>query len=176
MGIGNTTAASAFVSAITGRPVAQVTGRGTGVDDMGLARKVAVIERALATNRPNPRDALGVLMKVGGLETAGLVGVILGAAAQRVGVVVDGFISGEAALVSTELVPAVKPYLIASHQSVESGHRVLLAHLGLKPLLNLDLRLGEGTGAVLAFHLIEAATRVLCEMATFGEVGVTEKT
>ncbi|MBI3362484.1 MAG: nicotinate-nucleotide--dimethylbenzimidazole phosphoribosyltransferase [Chloroflexi bacterium] len=175
MGIGNTTPSAAIVAAITGRSVAQVTGRGTGVDDAGLVRKVAVIERALALNQPDPRDPFDVLMKVGGLEIAGLVGVILGAAAHRIPVVVDGFISGAAALVAAGLAPQAKPFLIAGHQSVEIGHRVMLEHLGLRPLLDLDLRLGEGTGAALAFHLIEAAARILDEMATFGEAGVSDR-
>jgi nicotinate-nucleotide--dimethylbenzimidazole phosphoribosyltransferase len=175
MGIGNTTPSAAIVAALTGRPVAQVTGRGTGLDDAGLARKVAVIERALAVNRPDPRDPFDVLMKVGGLEIAGLVGVILGAAAHRLPVVVDGFISGAAALVAAELAPAVKPFLIAAHRSVEVGHRVVLEHLGLRPLLDLDLRLGEGTGAVLALHLVEAAARILNEMATFAEAEVSDR-
>lgn len=175
MEIGNTTPSSAITAVFCGLPVAQVTGRGTGVDDAGLARKVAIIERALEINRPDPRDALDVLCKVGGLEIAGLAGVMLGAAARRVPVVVDGFISGAAALIAAELAPAVKPYLIAAHQSMETGHRALLAHLGLRPLLNLDLRLGEGTGAVLAFNLIEAAVRILNEMATFAEAGVSGK-
>src|SRR6185436_15719720 len=141
MGIGNTTASAAIVAAITGAPAAEVTGRGTGVDDAGWARKVAVIERALVINRPDPADALDVLAKVGGLEIAGLAGVMLGAAAQRVPVLVDGFISSAAALIAAGLDPAVKPYLIASHLSVEIGHRRALEHLGLRPLLNLDLRL-----------------------------------
>jgi nicotinate-nucleotide--dimethylbenzimidazole phosphoribosyltransferase len=173
MGIGNTTASAAMSAALTGQPVAKVTGRGTGVDDAGLAHKTEVIERALSVNRLNPEDALDVLSKVGGLEIAGLVGVILGAAARRVPVVIDGFISGTAALVAARLAPDVKPYLIASHQSVEIGHRVILEHLDLRPLLGLNLRLGEGTGAVLAFHLIEAAARILNEMATFDEAGVS---
>jgi nicotinate-nucleotide--dimethylbenzimidazole phosphoribosyltransferase len=160
-------------AALMGQPVAKVTGRGTGVDDAGLAHKTEVIERALSVNRLNPEDALDVLSKVGGLEIAGLVGVILGAAARRVPVVIDGFISGTAALVAARLAPDVKPYLIASHQSVEIGHRVILEHLDLRPLLGLNLRLGEGTGAVLAFHLIEAAARILNEMATFDEAGVS---
>jgi nicotinate-nucleotide--dimethylbenzimidazole phosphoribosyltransferase len=175
MGIGNTTASSAIVAAITGAPLAQVTGRGTGIDDAGLARKVEVIERALRVNQPNPGDALDVLAKVGGLEIGGLAGVMLGAAARRVPVVIDGFISGAAALIAAGLRPEIKPYLIASHQSVEIGHRILLEHLGLTPLLNLDLRLGEGTGAVLAFNLVEAAARILNEMATFAEAGVSDK-
>jgi nicotinate-nucleotide--dimethylbenzimidazole phosphoribosyltransferase len=173
MGIGNTTASAAIAAAITGQPAAQVTGRGTGVDDAGLARKIAVIEKVLAVNQPNPADALDVLHKVGGLEIAGLAGVMLGAAARRVPVVVDGFISGAAALIAAGLAPEIKPCLIAAHQSVEVGHRVVLEYLGLQPLLDLNLRLGEGTGAALAFHLIEAAARLLDEMATFAEAGVS---
>jgi len=176
MGIGNTTASAAIVAALTGQPVAQVTGRGTGVDDAGLARKIAVVERALAVNKPNPKDALDVLIKVGGFEIGGLAGVIIGAAAKRVPVVIDGFISGAAALIAVGLCPDVRPYLIAAHQSVEVGHRAALDHLDLKPLLDLNLRLGEGTGAVLAFHLVEAAARILDEMATFAEAGVSDKT
>lgn len=175
MGIGNTTPSSAIVAAFTGLPVIQVTGRGTGLDESGLTRKVAVIERALEVNRPDPQDAMDVLMKVGGLEIAGLAGVIIGAAANRVPVVIDGFISGAAALVAAELVPAVKPFMIAAHQSVEIGHKAIHERLGLRPLINLDLRLGEGTGAALAFHLIEASCRILNEMATFAEAGVSDK-
>jgi nicotinate-nucleotide--dimethylbenzimidazole phosphoribosyltransferase len=175
MGIGNTTASSAIVAAITGRAVADVTGRGTGVDDEGWRRKVATIEHALEVNRPDPTDPLDVLAKVGGYEIAGLVGVILGAAARRLPVIVDGFISGTAALVATELCPRVRDYLIAGHMSVEIGHRLLLERLELVPLLNLNLRLGEGTGAVMAMHLVDDAVAVLTEMATFAEAGVSEK-
>lgn len=175
MGIGNTTPSAALTAVFTGLPVAQVTGRGTGVDEAGLQRKIAAIKRALEVNRPDPNDPFDVLSKVGGLEIGGLAGVMLGCAARRVPVVIDGFISGAAALVAAALEPAVKPYLIAAHQSVEAGHRACLNHLGLQPLLDLDLRLGEGTGAVLAFHLIEAAARVLNEMATFAEAGVSEQ-
>lgn len=175
MGIGNTTPSSAIVAAFTGLPVAQVTGRGTGVDDAGLQRKIAVIEQSLALNKPDPRDALDVLSKVGGLEIAGLVGVVIGAASHRIPVVVDGFISGAAALTAAELLPAVKPYIIASHQSVEIGHKAIWDRLGVRPLLNLGLRLGEGTGAVLAFNLVEASVRILNEMATFAEAGVSDK-
>ncbi|NPV78607.1 MAG: nicotinate-nucleotide--dimethylbenzimidazole phosphoribosyltransferase [Anaerolineae bacterium] len=174
MGIGNTTASAAIVSVLTGLPPIQVTGRGTGVDDAGLARKVAIIEQAIQANRPNPADALDVLCKVGGLEIAGLAGVMLGAAARRVPVVIDGFISGAAALIAAGLSPQVKDYLIASHLSVEIGHQAVLKHLGLAPLLDLQLRLGEGTGAALAFHIIEAACRILDEMATFSEAGVSQ--
>jgi len=175
MGIGNTTASSALTAVFTGLPVERVTGRGTGLDDGGLARKIEVIERSLRVNCPDPNHPLEVLCKVGGLEIAGLVGVILGAAARRVPVVLDGFISGAAALTAYALNPAVQPFLIASHQSVEAGHRAILDHLKLRPLLNLDLRLGEGSGAVLAFSLIEAAVRILKEMATFDQAGVSEK-
>ncbi len=175
MGIGNTTASSAVVAVLTGHPVAEVTGRGTGVDDVGLARKVAAIEAGLAVNAPDPGDAFDVLCKVGGLEIAGLAGVIIGAAVRGVPVVIDGFISGAAALVAAGMVPEVKPYLIASHRSVERGHQVVLDHLGIRPLFDLDLRLGEGTGAALAFHMVEASVRVLNEMATFAEAGVSGK-
>lgn len=175
MGIGNTTPSSAIVAAFTGLPVEQVTGRGTGLDDSGMIRKVAIIQQALEVNQPDTGDPIDVLAKVGGLEIAGLVGVIFGAAAARIPVVVDGFISGAAALVAVELDPAIRPYLIAAHQSVEIGHRAIFERLNLRPLLNLDLRLGEGTGAALAFHLIEAAARIQNEMATFGEAGVSGK-
>lgn len=175
MGIGNTTAASVMTAAFTGLPAAEVTGRGTGVDDEGLGRKIAAIERALALHRPDPQDPLGILCNIGGLEIAGLAGVIIGAAVHGVPVVIDGFISGAAALVATGLVPEAKPYLIASHRSVERGHQAVLDHLGVRPLFDLDLRLGEGTGAALAFHLIEAAARILDEMATFAEAGVSDR-
>ncbi len=175
MGIGNTTPATAITAAFTGLPAAQLTGRGTGVDDAGLARKVEVIEKALAVNKPDSSDAMDVLMKVGGLEIAGLAGVVIGAAAQRVPVVIDGFISSAAALVAAELVPAVKPYLIGSHESVEIGHQAILQRLGIRPLFDLNMRLGEGTGAAIAFNIIEGAARVLDEMATFAEAGVSGK-
>lgn len=175
MGIGNTTPATAITAALTGIPVAQLTGRGTGVDDAGLVKKVAVIEKALAVNKPDSNDAMDVLMKVGGLEIAGLAGVVLGAAAQRVPVVIDGFISSSAAMIAAELVPAVKPYLIGSHESVEIGHQAILRHLGVRPLFDLNMRLGEGTGAAIAFNIIEGAARVLDEMATFAEAGVSSK-
>ncbi len=173
MGIGNTTPSSAIVAVMTGLPVRQVTGRGTGIDDDGLNRKIALIEQAIRVNQPDPSNAIDVLSKVGGLEIAGLAGVILGAAAQRIPVVIDGFISGAAALIAASLAPQSKNYMIASHQSVEIGHKVLLSHLGLNPLLDLDLRLGEGTGSVLAFPILEAACLILDEMATFSEAGVS---
>ncbi len=175
MGIGNTTASSAITASLAHVPVALVTGRGTGIDDTQLVHKIATIERALASTKPNTTDPLDVLTKVGGLEIAGLVGVILAAAAQSVPVVIDGFISGAAALVATRLVPAVRGYLFAGHVSVEHGHHVILEQLKLSPLLDLNLRLGEGTGAVLATTLIDAALRLHRDMATFAEAGVSDK-
>jgi nicotinate-nucleotide--dimethylbenzimidazole phosphoribosyltransferase len=175
MGIGNTTPSSAITAVLTGLPVEQVTGRGTGIDDAGLARKIEAIREAIRVNTPDPNDPMEVLIRLGGLEIAGLAGVAIGAAAKRIPVVVDGFISATAALVATELAPAIKPYLIASHQSVEIGDQAIWKKLGLRPILNLDMRLGEGTGAVLAFHIIEAAVRLLDEMATFSEAGVSVK-
>ena len=175
MGIGNTTPSSAIAAVLTGLPVAQVVGRGTGIDDQGLKHKIHVIEQALAVNQPDANDALDVLHKVGGLEIAGLAGVMIAAAAQRIPVVVDGFISTAAAMIAFGLAPGVRNYLIAAHQSVEIGHQAMLRHLRLAPLLDLNLRLGEGTGAALAFHLLEASTRILREMATFDEAGVSDK-
>jgi nicotinate-nucleotide--dimethylbenzimidazole phosphoribosyltransferase len=175
MGIGNTTPSSAITAAITGEAAAKVTGRGTGLDDEQLANKVERIEMALSINRPDPNDALDVLSKVGGFEIGGLSGVILGAAAHRVPVVIDGFISGAAALIAAGLSPQVRDYLIASHMSVEIGHQAVLKELRLKPLLNLELRLGEGTGAALGISIAEAAVRILTGMATFAEAGVSQK-
>jgi nicotinate-nucleotide--dimethylbenzimidazole phosphoribosyltransferase len=173
MGIVNTTAASAIVAALTDEPPAIVTGRGTGVDGLALRRKVGVVRQMLAVNRPDPADALDVLAKVGGFEIAGLVGLLLGAAAARVPVVLDGFITGAAALVAIGLCPAAQPYLIASHRSTEPGHAVILDRLALAPLLDFNLRLGEGSGAALAMGLLDGAARHLAEMATFGEAGVS---
>lgn len=175
MGIGNTTPSSAIAAVLMGLPVQQVVGRGTGIDDQTLQRKINVIEQSLAVNRPDPMDPMDVLHKVGGLEIAGLAGVMLAAARRRIPVVVDGFISTAAALIAVALAPGVHDYLISAHQSVEIGHQAMLRHLKLAPLLDLNLRLGEGTGAALAFHLIEASTRILREMATFGEAGVSDK-
>jgi nicotinate-nucleotide--dimethylbenzimidazole phosphoribosyltransferase len=174
MGIGNTTSASALTAVLTGERPERVTGRGTGIDDERLHHKVRTIERALEANRPSRADPLGVLAAVGGFEIAGLAGLMLGGAARRVPVVLDGFITGAAALVAVALCPAVRNYLVASHRSVEPGHRIVLEHLGLRPLLDLDLRLGEGTGAVLAMNLAEASLRLLREMATFTAAGVTD--
>ena len=175
MGIGNTTASSAIAAVMTGRSVAEVTGRGTGIDDAGHAHKIDVIQRALALHRLDSTHAMEVLAKVGGLEIGGLAGLMLGAAAARIPVVLDGFIAGAAALIAVGLQPRCKDYLIASHQSVERGHRAILDHLGLKPLLDLDLRLGEGTGACLGMSLVFAAIKILTEMATFDEAGVSER-
>ncbi len=175
MGIGNTTASSAICAAITGKPVAEVTGQGTGLDDSQLEHKIAVIEKALAVNHPDPAQPLDVLAKVGGFEIGGLAGVMLAAAAHRIPVVVDGFISGTAALIATALAPGLKDFIIPAHISTEAGHQALLKHLGLKPLLNLGLRLGEGTGAALGIFLVETAARILAEMTTFAEAGVSEE-
>lgn len=175
MGIGNTTASSAIVSVITGSDPALVTGRGTGIDDASLDAKVAVIRRAIEVNRPDPSDALDVLAKVGGFEIGGIAGLVLGAAYHRIPVVIDGFISTAGALIAAELNPLVKGYLIAAHQSVEIGHRKMLEHLEQRPLLDLNLRLGEGTGAALGIHLVEAGVRILTQMATFSDAGVSER-
>jgi nicotinate-nucleotide--dimethylbenzimidazole phosphoribosyltransferase len=172
MGIGNTTAASAITAAVTGAPADAVTGYGTGVDESGRARKVAVVQRALEVNAPDPRDGLDVLAKVGGFEIAGLVGVILAGAAHRVPVALDGFIAGAAALVADALTPAVRHALFAAHRSAEPGHARALRHLGLEPYLALDMRLGEGTGAALFVTLARAAAAIHAEMATFKSAGV----
>jgi len=174
MGIGNTTAASAITAAITGAEPELVTGRGTGVDDATLARKLAAVRRALEINRPDARAGLDVLAKVGGFEIGGLTGVILAGAARRVPVALDGFIAGAAALIAVALAPAARHALFASHRSAEPGHTRALAHLGLEPYLDLGLRLGEGTGAALFVHLARAAALVWSEMATFKGAGVSE--
>lgn len=175
MGIGNTTAASAITAVITGKPPRDVTGRGTGIDEVVLARKIRLIEETIARHRPDPKDGLDILAKVGGFEIGGLAGVILGAAARRVPVMVDGFISGAAALVAATLAPRVKEYLFAAHRSQERGHAASLEWLGLKPILDLELRLGEGTGAALAIPILLAASKIHGEMATFEEAGVSGK-
>ncbi|HEX9020180.1 MAG TPA: nicotinate-nucleotide--dimethylbenzimidazole phosphoribosyltransferase [Nitrospirota bacterium] len=175
MGIGNTTPSSAIVSVITGADPENVTGRGTGIDDRSLQNKIAVIKRAIAMNNPDSDDALDVLAKVGGFEIAGIAGLVLGAALYRIPVVIDGFISTAGALIAAELNPLVRGYLIAAHQSVEIGHRKMLEHLEQVPLLDLNLRLGEGTGAALGISLVEAGVKILDEMATFSDAGVSEK-
>jgi len=175
MGIGNTTASSAIAAVMTRRPVSDVTGRGTGIDDASHARKMNVIQRALELHRLDSANPMEVLANVGGLEIAGLAGLMLGAAAARIPVVLDGFIAGAAALIAVGLQPRCKDYLIASHRSVERGHEAILNHLGLKPLFDLDLRLGEGTGACLGMSLVFAAIKIFTEMATFEEAGVSER-
>jgi nicotinate-nucleotide--dimethylbenzimidazole phosphoribosyltransferase len=172
MGIGNTTAAAAITAALTGAPIEQVTGRGTGIDEATWARKVSAIRRALALHQPDAGDALSVLAAVGGFEIAGLVGVILLAAARRVPVAIDGFIATSAALIASALAPPSRAVMFAAHCSTEPGHAVALAHLGLTPYLDLGLRLGEGTGAALFIHLARAAVRIRGEMATFKSAGV----
>ena len=175
MGIGNTTASSAIVATLTGQTVEKVTGRGTGIDDRQLAHKISVIERALEVNRPVRGDALDTLHKVGGFEIGAIAGVVLGAAANRIPVVIDGFISTAGALVAAGLAPLARHYLIAAHASVERGHKAALAHLQLIPCLDFDLRLGEGTGAALVLSVVEAACKILDEMATFESAGVSDK-
>lgn len=175
MGIGNTTPSAAIACTLTGLSPEQIAGRGTGVDDAGLKRKIAVIARGLDVNKPNPKDGLDVLAKVGGFEIGGLAGVMIGAASKRVPVMVDGFISTAAAMIAVTIAPQCRDYLIAAHRSNENGHHLMMEWLGIKPLLDLDLRLGEGTGAALGISLTEAACKILAEMATFGEAGVSNK-
>ena len=175
MGIANTTPAAALIAALTGAEPAAVTGRGTGVDDATYARKVAVVAAALARHRPDPADPLGVLAALGGLEHAALAGFVLGAAARRTPVVVDGVIAAAAALVAAALAPDATDAMVAGHRSAEPGAAVALRHLGLVPLLDLGMRLGEGTGAVLALPLVASAVRVLHDVATFDAAGVSEK-
>jgi nicotinate-nucleotide--dimethylbenzimidazole phosphoribosyltransferase len=174
MGIGNSTASAAMAAALMGQPADDLAGRGTGVGDDGLRRKLQAIRGGLKLNNPDAHDALDVLSKVGGFEIGGLAGVILEAAAQRRPVIIDGYISTAAAMIASSLVPSVRGYLIAAHLSAEHGHGAMLDWLGLKPLLNLGMRLGEGTGAVLGMYLVEAACRLLDEMATFEEAMVAD--
>lgn len=175
MGIGNTTAASAITASFTNMPPAQLTGRGTGLSDKALENKIRIIEKALAANKPDAKDAIDVLAKVGGFEIGGLAGVILAACARRVPVVIDGFISGAAALIAYCLEPKTKGYMIAAHASVERGHILGLKHIGLKPIFDLELRLGEGTGAALAMGIIDASLKIMKEMATFKGAQVSER-
>ncbi|PIE55662.1 MAG: nicotinate-nucleotide--dimethylbenzimidazole phosphoribosyltransferase [Desulfobulbus propionicus] len=176
MGIGNTTPSAAIASVLTGRPVAEVAGPGTGLDTAGINRKIQVIEQAIACNRPDAADGLDVLAKVGGYEIAGIAGLILGAARHRKPVVVDGFISTAGALIACSLEPIVRDFIICAHLSREPGHRYMQEKLGKTPLLDLNMRLGEGTGAALAMPLVSAAKAILTEMATFDEAGVSGKT
>jgi nicotinate-nucleotide--dimethylbenzimidazole phosphoribosyltransferase len=175
MGIGNTTPSAAIASAILGRDPGEIVGRGTGIDDDGLQRKIQAVKRALEHQRPDPKDGLDLLSKVGGFEIGGLAGTMLAAAAHRRPIVIDGFISTAAAMIAVTIAPVSKAYMIAAHRSQERGHLLMLEWLGLDPLLDLNLRLGEGTGAVLALPIIEAACKILNQMATFGQAGVSEK-
>lgn len=174
MGIGNTTPSSAILAVLGGYTAEEATGRGTLVNDEVLQRKALAVSRALEVNRPDPSDGLDVLAKVGGLEIAGIAGVYLGAAARRVPVLIDGFITTAAAMVAAAIQPKVKQYMIASHISNEQGHRMMLENLGLVPMIHMGMRLGEATGAALAMHLVEASTRILNEMASFNEAQVNE--
>ncbi len=174
MGIGNTTPSSAITAVMTGEPMEDVTGRGTGIGDEAFGRKVDIIKRAIEINKPNPDDPIDVLSKVGGFEIAGIAGLILGAASRKIPVVVDGFISGAGALIACGLQPAVCDYLFASHLSVERGHKAIIAKIGQKALLDLSLRLGEGTGAALGIGLVEAGFKILTQMATFEGAGVSK--
>lgn len=175
MGIGNTTPASAITSIITGSPVEDVTGRGTGIDEKGLEKKIETIKKALDINKPDKNDGMDLLTKVGGYEIGGMAGIILAAAVKKIPVVIDGFISSSAALIAYQLNKDIKDYLIASHCSVEQGHKAILNYLGLSPLLDLNLRLGEGTGSALGVGLVEASIKILNEMATFDSAGVSNK-
>ena len=175
MGIGNTTPSSAIASVLTKTPVADVTGRGTGISEQSLRNKITVIEKSIALNRPDPKDPIDVLAKVGGAEIGGIAGLILGASSERVPVVVDGFISTAGAMIAYEIEPKTADYMFSGHSSVEIGQKAMLRRIGLAPILDLDLRLGEGTGAALAMMMIEAGTRIYREMATFGEAGVSDE-
>ncbi len=172
MGIGNTTPSSAILKVYSAATLSTIVGRGVGLGDEGLLNKIKVIETAIMVNKPDLADPIDVLSKVGGLEIAGMTGLFLGAAARKVPIVIDGFISGAAALIAYKIAPQVKDYMIASHLSEEPGHKLVLESIGLEPMLRMRLRLGEGTGAALAFNIIEAATRIMSEMATFEEAGV----
>lgn len=175
MGIGNTTPSAAIACALLKVSAKEIAGRGTGVGDEGLKRKIAVIEKSLKVNRPDTNDGIDVLAKVGGFEIGGLAGVMIGAASRNTPVMVDGYISTAAALIAVSLAPECRQSLISAHCSQEKGHGLMLQWLGLKPLLELDMRLGEGTGAVLGISMAEAACKLLSEMATFGEAGVRNK-
>jgi nicotinate-nucleotide--dimethylbenzimidazole phosphoribosyltransferase len=174
MGIANTTPSSAIAAVLTGNPVSEVTGRGTGIGDDALQNKIKVIEDAILINKPDPSDPFDVLAKLGGAEIGGIAGLIIGAAANRIPVVIDGFISTAGALIAYCIEPKTRDYMFAAHNSVEIGHKAMLEKIGLRPILNLDLRLGEGTGAALAMLMIEAGLKIYKEMATFGEAGVSK--
>ncbi len=174
MGIGNTSPSSAIIATLCQQPVADVVGRGTGLDDDQLQHKINVLEKALALNNPNPADPIDVLSKVGGFEIAGIAGLVLGAAALKKPIIIDGIISTAGALLAGRLAPKSKEYMIAAHRSVEKGQVAALADLGKEPLLDLQFRLGEGTGAAVAMNLVEGAVAILTEMATFSEAAVSE--
>ncbi|MHC1724932.1 MAG: nicotinate-nucleotide--dimethylbenzimidazole phosphoribosyltransferase [Syntrophobacteraceae bacterium] len=174
MGIANTTPSTAIICALSGESPAQVTGRGTGIGDEAFSKKIAAIETALKVNRPDPLDPVDVLSKVGGYEIAGLAGAILGAAAAKAPVICDGLIATAGALIACRIAPASTDYLFVSHQSIEPGHLAMCSMIGLHPILNLGMRLGEGTGAALAMNIVDAAAKVLVECKTFAEAGVTD--
>jgi nicotinate-nucleotide--dimethylbenzimidazole phosphoribosyltransferase len=176
MGIGNTSPSTAIGAVITKTLVERMTGRGTGVDDKGFQNKWKTIEKGIELNDPKADDPVDVLSKVGGFEIGAIAGAILAAAFSKKPMVIDGFISGAGALIAHGLCPIVTDYLFAGHQSEEQGHKIMLDHLGLYPILDLGMRLGEGTGAALAMHIIEAGARIINEMSTFEEAGVTDKT
>ncbi len=173
MGIGNTTPSSAIAAVLTGRSVAEVTGKGTGISDESLLNKIRVIEEGIRVNHPDKNDAIDVLAKVGGAEIGGIAGIVLGAAANKIPVIIDGFISTAGALIAYCIEPKTGDYMFAAHNSVEIGHKSMLEKMGLEPILDLELRLGEGTGAALALLLIEGGLKIYKEMATFGEAGVS---
>lgn len=175
MGIANTTPSSAVTAVLTGKKVEEITGRGTGINDEALRNKISVIRDAISVNRPDASDPVDVLARLGGAEIGGIAGIVLGAAANRVPVVVDGFISTAGALIAYCIEPKTKDYMFAAHCSQEVGHKAQLAKIGLRPILDLDLRLGEGTGAALAMLLIEGGLRIYREMATFEEAAVAER-
>jgi nicotinate-nucleotide--dimethylbenzimidazole phosphoribosyltransferase len=174
MGIANTTPSAAIICALSGKSPAQLTGRGTGVDDAGLSKKISAIETALKVNQPNPADPVEVLAKVGGHEIAALAGAILGAAAVKAPIVCDGLIATAGALLACKMAPHSSDYLFVSHQSVEPGHLAMCDLIGITPILNLNMRLGEGTGSALAMNIIDASAKVLVECKTFADAGVTD--
>ena len=174
MGIGNTTTSSAVASVLLGRPVAEMTGRGAGLSDAGLQRKIDAIERGIARNHPDAADPLGVLAALGGFDIAGLCGVFLGGALERLPIVMDGFISGVAALCAVRLCPRVRDYLVPSHASFEIGYHLAMEDMDLEPLFLLGMRLGEGSGCPLAFQVLSAACAVMNDMATFDQAGIDD--
>lgn len=175
MGIGNTTPSSAIITVFSGMSAKAVTGRGTGINDEALDNKSKVIEKAIDLNKPDPKDAIDVLAKVGGAEIAGIAGLCLGAAKRRIPVLIDGFISTAGALIAYEIEPKVREYMISAHKSVEAGQKAMLERMGLRPILDLDFRLGEGTGAAMGMSIVESAIRIYNEMATFAEASVSEE-